>query len=892
MIALTTAVTSVLLIFVSQASAGDDSELANLIRALCSDVEKALKDALKELNLGFLSTTIRKLIKCRDFKVTGLICKDDIIVNLPSALNAGNNASAQPDPEKGKDCDEERFSNERERCDFGIKLQLLVSHGDALVACAALDSYKMCLAQLVRQTMCGQREFLVKQLEPMRLYLRQNNVRCARQKNVSLASQNSVQKPMIQHGCSGRDIFETQLRCGVKFQTNLRDIAGRGHSLSKPSQVCRTVSSYYDCLNALLGTVPCQQSPLLMKHADYFPTVLTRKYRAACEEELSLTAMRIIDGMQVKVARTLGSSELQSHGECRSENATKTFMGCGLQFNEIVSHNPGREKVCQAYTKLGHCCQTLLHETNCATSMPFHKSVMHVLHVLLSPYDQYCRNFVSDVSLGPPPDWSWPTPGPETTAPPVCDYDVYIERHIECGLTYIFDIRGTQVGNTTSTDSVVCDLLSYYFNCINSVKEQSHCTDDPPISQSLQYFVDTLKNSSGQSCETLRKKNKMKFRSSQSSCSIREYTGSYFNCGATFLQNTYHQQPSEDEKCRFYFEFRTCEERLIACKTPTDVSASLSYFSIVMTEGYADMCRDYNKSTSCDRLTLLKNFYDCTERYYQAFHEFLLENPDVRLQQCRLIEDMENCTKVQVFDNDCKGLQTLFLHMKTFQEYIRKLFNQRQASPCPRENARNWMTFRDVRKQTMCDQYKAVKKLVLCGVGFHRMLSAAQNNATATNNTSICPLVKEMKYCTSSATHDSGCSDADLLAAEVSALQRNLLLEHEGACGSASSPVDEDYLRHRQGTCTTNFLAVLALRVVPDENLRAHSVCLNESADRHDCSTLAPQVADLSNQLLSRFKAQYCSGPSRQMHSCPGVCTMLGPHWMPLILIAMLSWAL
>ncbi|CAN8030800.1 unnamed protein product [Ixodes persulcatus] len=153
-----------------------------------------------------------------------------------AACHCVQNASAQPAPEKGKDCDEERFSNERERCDFGIKLQLLVSHGDALVACAALDSYKMCLAQLVRQTMCGQREFLVKQLEPMRLYLRQNNV--------------------------------------------------------------RTVSSYYDCLNALLGTVPCQQSPLLMKHADYFPTVLTRKYRAACEEELSLTAMRIIDGMQ------------------------------------------------------------------------------------------------------------------------------------------------------------------------------------------------------------------------------------------------------------------------------------------------------------------------------------------------------------------------------------------------------------------------------------------------------------------------------------------------------------------------------------------------------------------------------------------------------------------
>ncbi|CAN8008257.1 unnamed protein product [Ixodes pacificus] len=63
--------------------------LANLVRALCSDVEGALKDALRELHLGFLSTTIRRLIKCRDFKVTRLVCKDDIIVDLPSALNVG-----------------------------------------------------------------------------------------------------------------------------------------------------------------------------------------------------------------------------------------------------------------------------------------------------------------------------------------------------------------------------------------------------------------------------------------------------------------------------------------------------------------------------------------------------------------------------------------------------------------------------------------------------------------------------------------------------------------------------------------------------------------------------------------------------------------------------------
>ncbi|CAN7939066.1 unnamed protein product, partial [Ixodes hexagonus] len=133
-------------------------------------------------------------------------------------------------------CDEERFNDERERCDFAVKLRLLVSHGDPTVACSAMNKYKMCLARLIGQTMCGQREFLVRQLEPMRLYLQREKV--------------------------------------------------------------RYVNAYYDCLNAVLGSAPCQSNALLMKHVDYFPTILTRKYTAACEEELLLAAVGVVDTMR------------------------------------------------------------------------------------------------------------------------------------------------------------------------------------------------------------------------------------------------------------------------------------------------------------------------------------------------------------------------------------------------------------------------------------------------------------------------------------------------------------------------------------------------------------------------------------------------------------------
>ncbi|CAN8008150.1 unnamed protein product, partial [Ixodes pacificus] len=67
----------------------DLGNLANLMRAICSEVRGTLKDALDALHLISLTISIRYLFNCKDTKVTGLVCKDDIMLNIPSALNAG-----------------------------------------------------------------------------------------------------------------------------------------------------------------------------------------------------------------------------------------------------------------------------------------------------------------------------------------------------------------------------------------------------------------------------------------------------------------------------------------------------------------------------------------------------------------------------------------------------------------------------------------------------------------------------------------------------------------------------------------------------------------------------------------------------------------------------------
>ncbi|EEC09681.1 hypothetical protein IscW_ISCW008373 [Ixodes scapularis] len=43
-------------------------------------------------------------------------------------------------------------------------------------------------------------------------------------------------------------------------------------------------------------------------------------------------------------------------------------------------------------------------------------------------------------------------------------------------------------------------------------------------------------------------------------------------------------------------------------------------------------------------------------------------------------------------------------------------------------------------------------------------------------------------------------------------------------------------------------------------DLKGYRSCLNESADRHHCTALAPQVAEMSNELFDRLSLEYCGG--------------------------------
>ncbi|CAN8024595.1 unnamed protein product, partial [Ixodes persulcatus] len=684
---------------------------------------------------------------------------------------------------EGNTCDTALFTNQRELCDSAFKLNIPHSHGDMQFICSVVNKYKTCLTNVIREAKCGQKAFLVNQLQPMQDYIREKSIACIRPRNATFNSVTPEEYRAKMDLCIRDKAWETQFLCAKKFHSKLRKIEDDKEVESH--QTCRALSRYYSCLNTVLHNEACEEDTELMLHMEYFPKVLSQKYRDMCVAELKLTAMNVAKRLSGHTRDTT----------CEEESATREFFACGLVFNEVASQNPPKEKLCMAYRNLENCTNIVNKQQSCSISSEFQGHSSHVLHELLSSYSQLCRSFQPPVTPG------FTTAASRVPQPPGgCDINLYLFRFFECGLTYIFNLNDAILGDNPQYAKHVCDIVQSHSTCVTTIKQTLNCLGDHPVYPYLEFINAALRNASGKNCVPTKRTNKLKFRSSQATCHVREYAGTYFTCGTIFLKNTFHSSPSKDEKCRYYNEFLRCQDLLIICKTPSDISSSFNVFSKTLTEGFPEMCVGYaNGTTSCDPLVLLKHFMSCGLIYYQAYEEFMASYLSNELHVCKLLEDFQNCTQVKVLNNDCKQLKDLFHNIKQVRFYVGKYLND-QGHKCSYTIDRQKKVYLGLERQTSCDQFKAVKKLVLCGVAYHRMLTTVENNTfAAVNHTSVCPLVKEMKFCMYSATHDSGCSDALFLNTEISVLKKHLLREFEDVCNALPSSEDKEFKQYRQG---------------------------------------------------------------------------------------------
>nr|XP_050024134.2 uncharacterized protein LOC126518330 [Dermacentor andersoni]XP_054920096.1 uncharacterized protein LOC126518330 [Dermacentor andersoni] len=589
-----------------------------------------------------------------------------------------------------------------------------------------------------------------------------------------------------------------------------------------------------------------------------------------------------------------GSSAEQS---CQEDKATKEFFACGLLFSVIVSHNPPKERICRAYRNMEKCTRDLQCPNSVAT---FNVHSMRVADVLLSPYDKYCRGFAGSDMMNrtvPPP--------PAPTTPPVCDEEVYLQQYFECGLMYMFGLPGANETEYRTNKSLICALIHSHKVCVENVRKVSYCPNGIPIQTNLDYFDNELRKAPKEKCSAFTEKRtaRRRFRSSSvPRCHIREYVGSYFTCGMVFLAATMPDPPALDELCRLLAEFKKCVAGLIECRTDTDLTARLDSFSSVLTQGYMESCKGRNITGYCDRFILLKDYFSCSLTYYQAHNEFGRSYLLTKQHSCKLIEDYSKCVYEKVLKNSCESLKDLFSNIRDVRNYIIKVFNKRHQVSCSTPAGMQRQRGPVAALQSLCDEFAAVKRVLLCGVSFHRMLPAsspAQNGSSSSElaevdngeTVALCPLVKEMKYCMYSATKDSGCSESLFFNTEVSLLRRRLLAEFEGICNDTppSNENSTDSGRNRQGcelkeftqeweTCETaranevahkyrNGTGTPGGNIISDRqrsrfcsDISGFLRCLRDSAGRHHCPALAPGASNPGhNELFERLGYMACS---------------------------------
>ncbi|KAH7984954.1 hypothetical protein HPB49_026674 [Dermacentor silvarum] len=269
--------------------------------------------------------------------------------------------------------------------------------------------------------------------------------------------------------------------------------------------------------------------------------------------------------------------------------------------------------------------------------------------------------------------------------------------------------------------------------------------------------------------------------------------------------------------------------------------------------------------------------------------------------------------------NSC-GYTELFANVRAVRDYIVDSVNEKHHSTCMVPPGMQKKRAALAARQSSCDEFGAVKRLLLCGVAFHRMLpastpagngSSSAESAIVDNGTTaaLCPLVKEMKYCMYSAIHDSGCPKNAFLSTEILLLRKRLLEEFDSVCdyvplwtykssdrtpnqlGCELKEFTEEWemCDATQGSKVTDFYwkgpILRGKRTVSGRqrkklcsDLLGHQRCMQESATRHHCPELATDLVDLGGaELLGRIGLLACASSSSNTQRAAMLLLAAGP---------------
>ncbi|KAH6940891.1 hypothetical protein HPB50_009351 [Hyalomma asiaticum] len=617
---------------------------------------------------------------------------------------------------------------------------------------------------------------------------------------------------------------------------------------------------------------------------------------------------------------------------CAKDAAWKAQFLCANRFYahvEQAEDNTETEShdVCSSVSRFYICLDTVLHEQSCDHDAELMGPVEYFPRVLTHKYHKLCSAELgltaqqlrvkvlralgsSDAGLGS--DYS------------ICREEKAAREFFACGLLFNVII---------SSDPPKDKLCTAYRNMEKCTKDLQ-CRNESDFNTHSKHVLDALLSPYTEYCYDSEGAGKNATASAlpgttppvtepatsavpvtMSTCSATVRLENYFRCGLMFIFNLRDARfPDESKRndlvCELVRTHKMCVEEALRsprCPEEIGIQKNLDYLDNQLYAATGMKClngkkartgrkRQRSSAQHCHVRPYASTYFTCGAMFLRGTY---LNRPDTG-EACRLYNEFLKCIEELVVCRQQSDLEVSFRH---FTEILTDGYKHSCIGLNRTGKQRNRAAL--AARQSSCDEFGAVKRLLLCGIAFHRMLpsTAAAGNGSSEEEWNeldngtiavLCPLVKEMKYCIYSATRDSGCSQAAFLSAEMLLTKQRLLQEFDRPCDDAL-PSKNIYSRPSPTACELKEFtedwetcdatagkdvidfyrkgtALQAKGVVSKRQrgrlcseLLQHRRCMQESASRHYCHELAARLVDFGvEELLNKLGLSTCSSsPSR-----------------------------
>ncbi|KAL3247076.1 hypothetical protein MRX96_057270 [Rhipicephalus microplus] len=263
-------------------------------------------------------------------------------------------------------------------------------------------------------------------------------------------------------------------------------------------------------------------------------------------------------------------------------------------------------------------------------------------------------------------------------------------------------------GAGSNDECHVCSIVKEHQGCLAAVTKTSHCDDYDIAIMAVLHYVNQETWSIGgvccpkENCKT--NTTKVWFWSSLQISQVRQYAGTYFRCGTTFIKNPYPTRPPVDEDCSALHQAASAEGLLLV-RRDVPRGAPQEYPLVPLRP---------------DRRVMLPTFSMCVQAAFPSFDDFA--------------ELVSKLNQIVTYIGEIHRPGCLGHEVKTPRRFVQL----------------DW--------QTSCDQAKAIRGVVLCGVAFDRMLLSSLNGSAVAIDkparfATVCPeLAGHRSYLADSAT--------------------------------------------------------------------------------------------------------------------------------------------